>query len=36
MEQVHPELAAHLRSAVHLGTTCRYAPPDPVAWRLGG
>jgi len=31
---VHPELADHLDSSVSTGTTCRYAPPDPVAWQL--
>ena len=30
----HPELAAHLRDAVSTGATCRYAPAEPVAWRL--
>ncbi len=32
VDRVHPELAAHLRSAVHLGTVCRYEPPDPASW----
>ncbi|MGA5406797.1 ATP-binding protein [Streptomyces lavendulocolor] len=30
----HPELAAHLRSAVSTGGSCRYAPERRVAWRL--
>jgi hypothetical protein len=30
----HPELAAHLRGAVSTGATCRYAPAEPVPWRL--
>jgi len=31
---VHPVLADHLEASVSTGTTCRYAPSDPVAWRL--
>lgn len=34
IEAVHPQLAAHLRAAVRLGTTCRYAPAEPTQWRL--
>ena len=34
IESVHPQLAAHLRSAVRMGTTCSYAPAEPVAWTL--
>ena len=30
----HPALAAHLRQAVHTGTTCRYEPAHPVDWEL--
>jgi hypothetical protein len=30
----HPELVAHLRGAVSTGATCRYAPAQPVPWRL--
>jgi hypothetical protein len=30
----HPDLAAHLRDTVSTGTTCRYAPVEPIAWRL--
>ena len=31
---VHPELADHLDAAVSTGTACRYAPAEPVSWRL--
>jgi AAA ATPase domain len=34
LDRRHPELAAHLRGAVSTGATCRYAPAEPVAWRL--
>jgi tetratricopeptide (TPR) repeat protein len=34
MDAVHPQLAAHLRAAMHLGSTCRYAPTEPTSWRL--
>jgi hypothetical protein len=34
LDERHPTLAAHLRDAVSTGSTCRYAPPEPVAWRL--
>ena len=30
----HPALAAHLRQAVHTGTTCRYEPAHPIVWEL--
>ena len=30
----HPALAAHLRQAVHTGTTCRYEPAHPIDWEL--
>ncbi|TYB54373.1 AAA family ATPase [Nonomuraea sp. PA05] len=34
LDHAHPELAAHLRAAVSTGSTCRYRPRDPIAWRL--
>ena len=34
LDRRHPELAAHLRGAVSTGATCRYAPAEPVGWRL--
>ena len=34
IEALHPLLARHLREAVHMGTTCSYAPREPTAWRL--
>ncbi len=34
IESAHPHLAAHLRSAVRMGTTCSYSPPEPTSWRL--
>jgi hypothetical protein len=34
LDQVHPELAAHLREAVSTGATCAYHPPTPTQWRL--
>jgi AAA ATPase domain len=34
LDRRHPELAAHLRETVSTGTACRYAPAQPVAWRL--
>ena len=35
IDRTHPQLAAHLRSTVRMGTTCSYVPPEPTAWRLG-
>ncbi|WP_370942395.1 AAA family ATPase [Amycolatopsis sp. cg5] len=32
--EVHPPLAAHLRSSVTTGSTCRYGPETPIPWRL--
>jgi tetratricopeptide (TPR) repeat protein len=32
--QVHPELAAHLRSSLRLGTRCSYSPPADVTWKV--
>lgn len=35
IDAVHPDLAAHLRAAVRLGTTCSYRPPVETPWWLG-
>lgn len=34
LDDLHPELAAHLRESVSTGTSCAYRPPHPVTWRL--
>jgi hypothetical protein len=34
IEQVHPELATHLRSALRMGTTCSYTPAGPTTWKV--
>jgi hypothetical protein len=34
IDAVHPELARHLRAAIHTGTLCSYEPEHPVSWRL--
>ncbi|GIF46761.1 AAA ATPase-like protein [Asanoa ferruginea] len=34
LDDRHPHLATHLRDAVSTGATCRYAPTDPITWRL--
>lgn len=34
LDELHPELAAHLRAAVSTGTACGYHPDGPVSWRL--
>ncbi|MBB5857276.1 ATP-binding protein [Amycolatopsis umgeniensis] len=34
LDEQHPALAAHLRSSVTTGSSCRYAPEDKVPWRL--
>jgi hypothetical protein len=34
LDRVHPELAAHLRESLRLGTTCSYTPPQPVHWQV--
>ena len=34
LDQAHPQLAAHLRGAVRMGTTCSYVPDRPTPWRL--
>jgi hypothetical protein len=31
---VHPELAAHLRESLRLGTRCSYSPPVGVTWKV--
>ena len=31
---VHPELAAHLRGSIRLGTRCSYSPPVGVTWKV--
>src|SRR5262249_367588 len=35
LDDRHPALAAHLRDSVRTGTTCVYAPSEPVRWDLG-
>jgi AAA ATPase domain len=32
IDHVHPALAAHLRSALRMGTLCSYAPSEPTTW----
>lgn len=32
IEEVHPDLGAHLRHSVRTGTFCRYDPEQPVTW----
>ncbi|WP_378742093.1 ATP-binding protein [Nocardia brasiliensis] len=34
LDQLHPELAEHLRAGVSLGLVCRYQPHREVRWRL--
>jgi hypothetical protein len=34
IDQRHPELAAHLRTAVSTGATCSYRPDGGITWRL--
>ena len=34
IEAVLPDLGAHLDRSVLTGTTCRYAPTEPVSWTL--
>lgn len=34
IERVHPDLAAHLRGAIRMGTVCSYQPEKPTTWRL--
>ena len=35
IESVHPELAAHLRAALRMGTVCSYTPAEPTTWKVG-
>jgi len=32
LDRVHPELAAHLRDALQMGTVCCYRPGEPTSW----
>ena len=34
IERVHPELAAHLRSALQMGTVCSYRPSESTTWKV--
>ena len=34
IERVHPELAAHLRGALRMGTICSYTPAEPTMWKV--
>ena len=34
MDRAHPELAAHLREALQMGTMCSYAPAERSTWDL--
>jgi len=34
LDELHPELAAHLRATVTTGTACCYTPDREIAWRL--
>jgi tetratricopeptide (TPR) repeat protein len=34
IDRLHPDLAAHLRASLILGTTCRYDPDPPTAWTV--
>jgi len=34
LDNLHPELAAHLRATVSTGSTCRYRPDREIAWQL--
>ena len=34
IERVHPELAAHLRSALQMGTVCSYTPSESTTWKV--
>lgn len=33
LDRVHPELAAHLRAALQMGTVCSYRPGRPTSWQ---
>jgi predicted ATPase len=34
LQQYHPELAAHLRTAIRTGTACTYQPAQSIDWNL--
>lgn len=34
LDDVHPELAAHLRASVSTGSACAYRPQEPISWVL--
>jgi hypothetical protein len=34
IDEMHPTLARHLRSAIHTGYRCRYEPENPVDWNI--
>jgi hypothetical protein len=34
IERLHPELAAHLRGALRMGTVCSYTPAEPTTWKM--
>ncbi len=34
IDRIHPTLAAHLRSALQMGTRCSYTPLEPTDWTL--
>jgi tetratricopeptide (TPR) repeat protein len=34
IERLHPELAAHLRGALRMGTVCSYSPAEPTTWKV--
>jgi hypothetical protein len=34
IDRVHPQLAAHLRSALRMGTVCSYTPAEPTTWEV--
>ncbi len=34
IEQVHPQLGAHLRASVTTGTYCVYSPATPTSWQI--
>ena len=34
IQHYHPDLAAHLRTAIRTGTACTYQPAQPVDWNL--
>jgi hypothetical protein len=33
LEHAHPDLAAHLRQSLRLGTICSYTPAQPTRWQ---